>query len=198
MQDFSNIYKEHITKSINAKQEILNDADIQLTLTQFCDQLANVFKHGRVLHLCGNGGSAADAQHIAAEFSGRYLLERQGLNAEALHTNASAMTAIANDFGYKSVYSRMLEAKGTSGDLLIAISTSGNSANIVEVVQKANDMGIDTLVLTGAFESELSKLSKYSIKVPSDFTPTIQECHIMIGHIICHTVELQLSDKSDK
>jgi len=192
MKDFTSIYIKHISQSIIAKQEILKDEIIQNTLSGFCSQLGNTFKKGHVLHLCGNGGSAADAQHIAAEFSGRYLLNRKGINAEALHTNSSAMTAIANDFGYDTVYSRLLEAKGTNGDMLIAISTSGNSTNIVSAVHMANKIGIDTLALTGASDSKLSNLAKYTIKVPSEFTPTIQECHIMIGHVICHAVEVQL------
>jgi len=193
MQDFSKIYEQHVTKSIEAKKAILRDQTIRSTLSRFASDLADTFRQGRVLHLCGNGGSAADAQHIAAEFSGRYLLDRKGINAEALHTNSSAMTAIANDFGYQSVYARLLEAKGTAGDILIAISTSGNSQNIVEAVQMATHIGIDTLALTGSSDSKLSQLAKYTIQVPSDFTPTIQECHIMIGHIICHSVELHLS-----
>ncbi len=193
MQDFSIVFQQHISKSIQAKQAILHDSNIQQVLDQFCSQLVSCFRQGGALHLCGNGGSAADAQHIAAEFSGRYLLDRQGINAEALHTNSSAMTAIANDFGYQAVYARLLQAKGKSGDFLIAISTSGNSPNILQSVEMANQMGIDTLALTGAKDSRLKELSKYTIQIPSDYTPTIQECHIMIGHIICHTVEHLLS-----
>ena len=193
MKDFTTIYNDHIAQSIHAKQKILTDESTQHILSDFCHQLTQAFRNGKVLHLCGNGGSAADAQHIAAEFSGRYLLSRKGINAEALHANSSAMTAISNDFGFDNVYARLLEAKGAQGDMLIAISTSGNSPNVLKAAQMAHEIGIDTLALTGANDSKLSNIAKYCIQVPSEFTPTIQECHIMLGHIICHTVEVQLS-----
>ena len=142
--------------------------------------------------LCGNGGSAADAQHIAAELSGRFYLDRPPLDAEALHVNSSYLTAVANDYSFDVIYSRMLEAKGKKGDALIAISTSGNSKNIIQAVKKAKELGVITIGFTGEHGGELKNLCDYCIQVPSNDTPRIQECHILFGHILCEIIEGEL------
>ena len=144
--------------------------------------------------LCGNGGSAADAQHIACELSGRFLKERAPLSAEALHVNTSFLTAVANDYDFDTVYERGLEAFGKQGDVLIAISTSGNSPNILKVIKKAQSMGIHRIGLTGATGGKMLDGCDVIIKVPSKETPRIQEAHITIGHILCELVESALFD----
>ena len=145
--------------------------------------------------LCGNGGSAADAQHIAAELSGRFYFDRPPLDAEALHVNASYLTAVANDYSYDVIYERMVEAKGQKGDVLIAISTSGNSPNVVKAAKKAKELGIVVIGFTGENGGELAEISDHCLKVPSNDTPRIQECHILFGHIICEIIEEQLFGK---
>ncbi len=187
--------KEIISSSIKVKQDILQNDSI---MSQICDVnqlLVNTFESGNKLLLCGNGGSASDAQHIACEFSGRFKLDRQALFAEALHVNSSALTAIANDYGYEQVYSRMLESKGIKNDVLIAISTSGNSANVVKAAIKAKELGMKVIGLTGIQKAKLDQHADILIKVPSSETPRIQEAHILIGHIICEIVELKLFAK---
>jgi D-sedoheptulose 7-phosphate isomerase len=152
--------------------------------------ISNCFKNkGRVL-LCGNGGSAADAQHIAAEFSGRFLIERPPLDAEAITTNSSNLTAIGNDYGFEIVFSRQVEAKGKSGDVFIGISTSGSSKNILAALEKAKTLGMLTISFSGKkTNDELLKYSDVIIKIPSAFTPRIQEAHIFSGHVLCNIVE---------
>ncbi len=144
------------------------------------------------LLFCGNGGSAADAQHIAAELSGRFYIDRPPLNAEALHVNTSYLTAVANDYGYDEIFARLVEAKGKEGDVLFGLSTSGNSKNIVKAFVKGKKMGMHTIALTGQKNSKISELADLCIKVPSEDTPRIQECHILIGHIICELIEREL------
>ena len=141
---------------------------------------------------CGNGGSAADAQHLAAEFSGRFYLDRKALPAEALHCNSSYLTAIANDYSYDLIYSRLLEGIGKKGDVLVGITTSGNSKNIINAFIKAKEIGIQTIALTGETGGELKNHANLLINIPSLDTPRIQECHILIGHIICYLVEKNL------
>ncbi|MFO8068287.1 MAG: SIS domain-containing protein, partial [Bacteroidales bacterium] len=146
----------------------------------------------RKLLLCGNGGSAADAQHLAAEFSGRYYLDRPALNAEALHVNSSFLTAASNDFGFEKAYARMIDAIGENGDVLIAISTSGNSLNILEAINEAKERQIFVIGLTGKTGGKMKNMCDIMINVPSEDTPRIQEAHILIGHIICEMVEKEL------
>ena len=141
---------------------------------------------------CGNGGSASDAQHIAAELSGRFYIDRPPLNAQALHVNTSYLTAVANDYGYNKIYSRMLEATGEKGDMLFAISTSGTSENILDAIKKARQMNIFTVGLTGIDGGSLNDLCDLVINVPSSNTARIQEAHILIGHIICESIERTL------
>jgi len=144
---------------------------------------------GNKLIFCGNGGSAADCQHIAAEFTGRFLMERKPLNAISLTTDTSALTAIANDYGYDEVFSRQLTGVGAKGDLLIGISTSGNSSNIIRAFETAKVMGIETLCLTGQEKNQLFDISDYKIAVPSQITARVQEVHIMILHSICKQID---------
>lgn len=149
-------------------------------------------KRGGKLLTCGNGGSAADAQHLAAEFVGRYLVERRPLPALALHANTSALTAIGNDYGYEQVFARPLEALARPGDVLVALSTSGNSPSIVAAARKARDLGLTTIALTGAGGGQMASWASILLAVPSTETPRIQENHILIGHCLCQAVEQAL------
>ena len=151
-------------------------------------------KLGGKLMLCGNGGSAADAQHISAELSGRYKLDRKPLFAEALHVNTSYMTAVANDYSYDEVYSRMVEAAGRKGDVLVAISTSGNSSNILRAIEKARSIGMQVVGMTGQSGGAMKENCDILLNAPSSNTPRIQECHILMGHIICELTEKGLFD----
>lgn len=164
-------------------------------IAQAAGMMTECLRKGGHIYFCGNGGSAADAQHIAAELSGRYLLNRHALAAEALHCNTSALTAIANDFGYDEIFARQVEAHGRPGDILFGISTSGNSANIVKAVKKAREMGMKTIAATGYRESELSALADLTLRVPSSETPRIQEMHILIGHTVCEIIERNLFEE---
>lgn len=159
------------------------------------DTIVQAFKQKRQLLVCGNGGSAADAQHIATEFVCRFFLNRPAINAEALTTNTSSLTAIANDFSFPSIFSRQVEAKGAPGDVLMGISTSGSSENVINAMQKAKETGMVTIALTGNKTPEcLAEVSDYVFNAPSDITPRIQECHILYAHLICEYVELKLSE----
>jgi len=160
------------------------------------DALIAAYQSGHKALLFGNGGSAADAQHLAAEFLGRYQREREPLPAIALHTNSSAVTAIGNDYGYDQVFARQLRALATPGDVAVAISTSGNSASVIEAVRCARSMGLPTLGLTGASGGLLRGLVDVLIAVPSEETPRIQECHILIGHAMCDAVERAITATS--
>jgi D-sedoheptulose 7-phosphate isomerase len=181
-----------IKESINVKATIITEPSITKELAKVSECLVNVFKNKNKLMLCGNGGSAADAQHIAAELSGRFYLDRPPLDAEALHVNSSYLTAVANDYSFDVIYSRMVEAKAKKGDALIAISTSGNSKNIIQAVKKAKELGVITIGFTGEHGGELKNLCDYCIQVPSNDTPRIQECHILFGHILCEIIEGEL------
>lgn len=190
------IILKSIEDSAKVKLEVLKNKDLLELLQNSSFKILDAFKDNKKLMLCGNGGSAADAQHIAAELSGRFYFDRPPLDAEALHVNASYLTAVANDYSYDVIYSRMMEAKGQKGDVLIAISTSGNSSNVVKAVQKAKELGVITIGFTGEKGGLLAELCDYCLKVPSNDTPRIQECHILFGHIICEIVEEQLFKKA--
>lgn len=155
--------------------------------------IIQAFKEGNKLLLCGNGGSAADAQHIAAELVGRFKKERKGLPAIALNVNTSIITAVANDYGYDSSFFRQIEALGKKGDVLIGISTSGSSINVIRAVEIANSKGLKTIGLLGSDGGKLKNLVEVPIVVPSAETDRAQEVHILIGHIICHLIDLSLS-----
>jgi len=152
-------------------------------------QISRALNKNNKIFLCGNGGSAADAQHLAAEFTGKFKFDRKPLDATALHTNSSSLTAIANDYSYDFVFARELEAHSSPGDILIGISTSGNSRNIVKAIRYAHKNGIVVIALTGAKDSLMGNLADITLRVPSNSTPRIQEFHILIGHIICEIVE---------
>lgn len=181
--------KQAILDSVENYTCILNNDNIQESLKKIVELSILAFERDKKILFCGNGGSAADAQHLAAELSGRFTIERPPLYAEALHVNSSYMTAVANDFGYNETYSRMLEACGREGDILIAISTSGNSPNVVQAVIKANNIGLTTIGLTGENGGKMNDICNIIIKVPSSKTAKIQEGHILIGHIICQLIE---------
>ena len=183
---------EAIKQSIALKQQILTDESLLQSITDVTDAIINTFKaKGKVL-FCGNGGSAADAQHLAAEFSGRFYYDRDPLYSEALHVNTSYITAVANDYSYNEIYSRLIKAKGAKGDVLVGISTSGNSENIIRAINTANDIGMITIGFTGNNGGKMKDICKYIINVPSNDTPRIQEVHILIGHIVCELVEAKL------
>jgi D-sedoheptulose 7-phosphate isomerase len=188
--------KDHIKNilqsSISVKSSILNNAELLATIEQVVEKLVNAFKNGNKVLFCGNGGSAADAQHLAAEFSGRFYSDRDPLPSDALHCNTSYLTAVANDYGYDLVYSRMIKGIGKAGDVLIGLSTSGNSVNITNALQSAHDLGMITVGFTGEGGGKMKALCDYLVNVPSNDTPRIQESHITIGHIMCQLVEEQL------
>lgn len=186
--------KSWITESAGVKQAMLADDQLLSRLEQVSNLFIKCFqKSGKVL-FCGNGGSAADAQHIAAELSGRYKLDRKPLFAEALHVNSSFMTAVANDYAYDEVYARMVEAAGRTGDILVAISTSGNSSNVIKAIQRAKGAGMTVVGMTGSTGGEMKDLCDVLLNVPSTNTPRIQEAHILMGHIICELTEKGLFD----
>jgi D-sedoheptulose 7-phosphate isomerase len=184
--------KHIISQSIAVKQQLLADENISATITQSIAVIVSAFKNGNKVLFCGNGGSAADAQHLAAEFSGRFYIDRPALPAEALHCNTSYLTAVANDYSYDLVYARLLQGIGNKGDVLVGLSTSGNSANIVKAFEVAKDKGITTIGFTGAAGGAMKALCNHLLNVPSTDTPRIQEAHILLGHIICQLVEEQL------
>ncbi len=187
--------RDIIHASIDTKRNILNDPFLLNTIEEVTTVIAKAFRSGNRVLFCGNGGSAADAQHLAAEFSGRFYSDRDPLPSDALHCNSSYMTAVANDYGYEYVYSRMIAGIGKEGDVLIGLSTSGNSLNITNALQKANDIGMITVGFTGSTGGKMKELCKYLVNVPSNDTPRIQESHIMIGHIVCQLVEAELFNK---
>lgn len=181
--------KNIIQASIETKQQVLENTALLTTIEKVVAVITETFKEGNRVYFCGNGGSAADAQHLAAEFSGRFYMDRKALPAEALHCNTSYLTAVANDYGYDVVYSRMIEGIGQTGDVLIGLSTSGNSANIIRAFETAKEKGIITVAFTGLTGGQMKSISDYLINIPSADTPRIQESHILIGHIICQLVE---------
>jgi D-sedoheptulose 7-phosphate isomerase len=181
-----------INNSINVKLGVLKNEEILNTIHQVATEITLAYKNKNKLLLCGNGGSAADAQHIAAEFTGRYYLDREPLLAEALHVNTSYLTAVANDYSYDKIYSRYVKAAGREGDILLGFSTSGNSGNVVDALRVANELNMKTVGLTGSSGGDMKDVCHYLINVPSSDTPRIQESHILIGHIICEIVESNL------
>ena len=181
-----------IKSSVENYTRVLNDKNLQANIEKIVEFSVKAFKDDKKILFCGNGGSASDAQHIAAELSGRFYTNRSPLYAEALHVNSSYMTAVANDFGYDETYARMLEACGREGDILVGISTSGNSLNVVKALKKANELGLTTVGFTGSKGGEMNSICDIMIKVPSDDTPRIQEVHILVGHIICQLIEEEM------
>jgi D-sedoheptulose 7-phosphate isomerase len=184
--------KSIIQSSIDLKNKVLNDPDLLKTVNAVVEQIINCYENGGKVLFCGNGGSAADAQHMAAELSGRFYFDRYPLFAEALHVNSSYITAVANDYGYEEVYARLVMAMGRKNDVLIGLSTSGNSMNIVKAFKEANALGMITVGLTGQTGGELKEKCNFLLNIPSIDTPRIQEVHGMLGHIICELVEEKL------
>jgi len=183
---------KYIKSSVENYTRVLQDDILQENIQKIAIKSIAAFRDNKKMLLCGNGGSASDAQHIAAELSGRFYTDRPPLYAEALHVNSSYMTAVANDYGYDETYSRMLKACGRKGDILIGISTSGNSQNVVNALEKANEIGLTTVGFTGIKGGRMNDLCDIMIKVPSDDTPRIQEVHILVGHIICQLIEEEM------
>jgi D-sedoheptulose 7-phosphate isomerase len=184
--------KNIVQASIDVKQLIVDDDQLLQTVNDCVGLIVAAFKTGNKVLFCGNGGSAADAQHLAAEFSGRFYTDRDALPAEALHCNSSYMTAVANDYSYDVIYSRLVKGIGNKGDVLVGLSTSGNSKNIINAFEVARAKGMTTIAFTGTTGGGLKILSDKLINVPSTDTPRIQESHITLGHIICQLVEEQI------
>src|SRR6266404_7583819 len=176
--------KEIILDSIHVKQQLLQNEKLLSSIEKIVEIIVTAFRNGKRVYFCGNGGSAADAQHLAAEFSGRFYIDRKALPAEALHCNTSYLTAVANDYSYDVVYSRIIDGIGQEGDILVGLSTSGNSTNIVKAFEKAREKKMITVGLTGTSGGVMKSCSDYLINIPSADTPRIQESHIMTGHII--------------
>jgi D-sedoheptulose 7-phosphate isomerase len=178
-----------ISASIEVKQKLLSDPSTSEKIAAIVRQTVAALQNGNRLWFCGNGGSASDAQHLAAEFSGRFYKDRKALPAEALHCNTSYLTAVANDYSYEIVYARLVEGICNQGDILFGFSTSGNSANIVKAFEMARSRKVVTVGFTGSSGGRLKELSDYLVNIPSDDTPRIQESHILVGHIICQLAE---------
>lgn len=183
------LIEDTILDSIRIKKMLLSESD---TILQISERVSSAYKNGNKVLLCGNGGSASDAMHVAGELEGRFLMERRGLPAIVLGTNTAAATAIANDYGYSSVFCRELEACGATGDVLLAFSTSGNSENIVLAVSRAKEMGIFTIGFLGSGGGKLGPMCDIPIIINSNTAARVQECHILIGHIVCDLVEKEL------
>ena len=184
--------REAINQSVKLKVKILNDEAILRLVAHAADIITRALQTGHRVLFCGNGGSAADAQHLAAELSGRFYLERKAINAEAININIPFLTAVSNDYNFEYSYARYLEGAAKNGDVLILLSTSGNSANIVKAAEYARNNGIFTITLTGKKGGKLARLSDITILIPSDDTPRIQEAHMLLGHCICEIVEKKI------
>lgn len=181
--------------SIELKTSVMNNTSIINAVNEAVNKITTAYKNkGKVLW-CGNGGSAADAQHLAAELSGRFYYDRPPLFSEALHVNTSYTTAVANDYSYDVIYSRLVKAMGQKGDVLIGLSTSGNSANVVKAFEEARQMGVITVGFTGETGGKMKAFSDILINIPSTDTPRIQECHMLLGHTICEMIEMNLFPK---
>ena len=184
--------KDIIHASIDVKQQLLTDETLVHKIHTVTEVITKAFQNGNAVYFAGNGGSAADAQHLAAEFSGRFYKDRKALPSDALHCNSSYLTAVANDYSYDVVYARLLEGLAKPGDILVGISTSGNSANIVKAFEMAKTIGVTTIGFTGQKGGKMKDIGDYLINVPSNTTPRIQESHILVGHIICELVEINI------
>jgi D-sedoheptulose 7-phosphate isomerase len=192
MTDF---IKSKIQASVDLKTSLLTNSAILNTVEKITSDIVAAYKHDGKVLWCGNGGSAADAQHLAAELSGRFYYDRPPLFSEALHVNTSYTTAVANDYSYDEIYARLVKAMGRKGDILIGLSTSGNSGNVVKALQVANELGLITVGFTGETGGKMKDVCKYLVNIPSKDTPRIQECHMLLGHTICEIVEMQLYPK---
>lgn len=191
-----NKIKKILIKSSELKNKISLDKDIINNIQNITDACIHSLLNNGSVYWCGNGGSAADAQHLAAELSGRFYFDREPLSSEALHCNTSYITAVGNDYGYEYIFSRLIKGIGKKGDILIGLSTSGKSKNIINAFKEAKSKGIICIGLTGESGNDFEDLCDYLIKIPSDSTPRIQECHITIGHIICELIEKKIFKKN--
>lgn len=181
--------KEYIQKSINTKMVILEDESFMVNVQKIVDVITSALNSGNKILFAGNGGSASDCNHLVTELVSKFYNDRRALAAISLCANNSTITAIANDYGFEKVFSRQIEALGQKGDVLVAISTSGNSKNIIEALKKAKELGIIVIGLSGQNPCQMDNLCDFILKVPSLDTPIIQESHIMLGHLICRLVE---------
>ena len=189
------LIRSKLQDSIDLKTSLLTKGDMLATVEKIAQALIDCFKQDGKVLWCGNGGSAADAQHLAAEFTGKYYYDRPPLFSEALHVNASYVTAVANDYSYEEIYARLTKAMGRKGDVLIGLSTSGNSENVVRALKVANEIGMVTIGFTGEGGGKMKEHCKYLLAIPSKDTPRIQECHMLFGHSICELVEASLFPK---
>ena len=187
--------RQAIIESIEVKQKLSEDHEVIRIVGEIVETCVTAFKQGHKVLFCGNGGSAADAQHLAAELSGKFYFDRDPLPAEALHVNSSFLTAVANDYSYEEVFARLIKGIGAKGDVLVALSTSGNSRNVVRAMETARMKEMVTIAMTGAGGGKMKPLADYIIEVPSTDTPRIQESHILLGHIICELIESRLFSK---
>ena len=193
--DEINFIKSRIEASAKLKSALLTNEKILAALKKLKDEVVLLYNHGGKVLWCGNGGSAADAQHLAAELSGRFYYDRAPLFSEALHVNTSYLTAVANDYSYDAVYSRLTQAMGKKGDILIGLSTSGNSGNVVNALAKAKELGMIAVSFTGEGGGKMKSHSDILIEIPSRDTPRIQECHMLLGHTLCEMVEMEMFPK---
>lgn len=192
MKDF---IQSKIKTSVDLKTSLLSNDAILTAIENIVKDSVSAYKRDGKVLWCGNGGSAADAQHLAAELSGRFYYDRPPLFSEALHVNTSYTTAVANDYSYDEIYARLVKAMGRKGDVLIGLSTSGNSGNVVKALQVANEIGMVTVGFTGETGGKMKDLCKYLVNISSKDTPRIQECHMLLGHTICELVEMELFPK---
>ena len=191
-----NKIKTIISDSINTKEKLLTN-EISEKIQCIVDICVNALNNGNTIYWCGNGGSAADAQHLAAELSGRFYYDRDPLSSEALHCNTSYITAVGNDYSYDVIYSRLIKGVGKKGDVIIGLSTSGKSKNIIKAFTKSNEIGIITIGLTGENNNGFD-VCNHVVNIPSTDTPRIQECHILVGHIICQLIEEKIYPQHGK
>ena len=184
--------RHNLQNSISLKQRLLDDDVMVKLVSDISDVVVECYRNGGKVFFCGNGGSAADAQHLAAELPGRYYYDRPPLFAEALHVNTSYITAVANDYSYDEIYARWITAIGQKNDVLIALSTSGNSTNVVRAVEQANRNGMKTVGFTGKTGGKMGSICDFLLAIPDTDTPRIQECHMLMGHTVCEIVEARI------
>ena len=187
--------QSRLQASIDLKTSLLSNEAILNTVQSVVNEIVACYKHDGKVLWAGNGGSAADSQHLAAELSGRFYYDRPPLFSEALHVNTSYTTAVANDYSYDVIFSRLTKAMGRKGDVLIGLSTSGNSVNVIKALEVANELGMITVAFTGETGGKMKDCAKYLVNIPSKDTPRIQECHMILGHTICELVEIALFPK---
>jgi len=190
--DSKQVISARLRAHIDTLSLLEQDETLKATVATAVEKIVACFRSGGRVYFCGNGGSAADAQHLAAEFSGRFYFDRPVLPADALHCNTSYLTAVANDYGYEKVFARLISGLGRKGDILVGISTSGNSKNILQAFDVCKEKGIFTVAMTGASGGKMRDQADLLINVPSNDTPRIQEAHITVGHIICELVEQEI------